>query len=100
MTGYQPPRRQLINWERIKAGVERMVADRNGRPGDTLADVFATELVTLMDDALVAYEGRQIEGHDFARAVRKNDHVEDLRGVLSRLIDLLADWETHADRDD
>jgi hypothetical protein len=89
----------LIDWDKIKAGIERLVSDLNGRPGDMLADVFATELVTHLDDALVAYERRQIEGHDFAHAVRKGDHVEDLRGVLGQLLDLLADWVMYADRD-
>lgn len=99
MDGYRPPRRRLIDWDKIKAGVERLVADLNGRPGDMLADVFATDLVTHLDDALVAYERRQIEGHDFAHAVRKADHVEDMRGVFGRLRDLLADWEMYADRE-
>lgn len=98
MDGYRPPRRRLIDWDKIKAGVERLVADLNGRPGDMLADVFATELVTCLDNALIAYARQQIEGHDFAHAMRKGDHVEDLRGVLGRLLDLLADWEMYADR--
>ena len=97
MDRHQPPQRPLIDWKKIKAGIERMVSDHNGRPGDALADVFATRFVTHLDEVLVAYERRRIEGHDFTRAVRKGDHVEDLRNVLGRLLDLLADWEMHVD---
>lgn len=99
MDGYRPPRRRLIDWKRIKAGIERMVADLNRRPGDALADVAAAGLVTQVDEALVAYARREVEGHHFARAARKSDHVEDLRGVAGQLLDVLADWETLADRD-
>ncbi|GAA4631029.1 hypothetical protein GCM10023196_058730 [Actinoallomurus vinaceus] len=63
---------------------------------DTQGDICAMRLTESLQDAVLALD-TQPAGFD--DAVRKADHVEELRRILGILLDVLADWEMLADRE-
>jgi hypothetical protein len=94
--GDPPSERRHIDWTRPRTALERLVADqRSRRAGGSEADAHAMSLTRRLEDAIVDFETR---GPGFDRAIRKSDHVEELRRALGRLLDILADWEMLADR--
>lgn len=88
--------RRHIDWTSLRAVLERFVAEQRPRgTGGNEADARAMSLTRRLEDAILDFETRE---DGFERAVRKSDHVEDLRRALGRLLDILADWEMLADR--
>jgi hypothetical protein len=84
-------------WERLRAEIERFVGEQRARrAADTEADVCAARLTHDLQDAILALE---TEPSGFERAIRKADHVGELRRLLGILLDILADWEMLTDRD-
>jgi hypothetical protein len=53
-------------------------------------------LTASLDTAIAALDAHPA---GFEEAVRKADHVEELRRVLGILLDVLADWEMLAERE-
>ncbi|MEV5747790.1 hypothetical protein AB0L00_08220 [Actinoallomurus sp. NPDC052308] len=66
-----------------------------GRTADT-GDACATRLTESLEDAVLALDAQPA---GFEDAVRKTEHVEELRRILGILLDVLADWEMLADRE-
>ncbi|MEV5706833.1 hypothetical protein [Actinoallomurus sp. NPDC052274] len=69
---------------------------RAGRTADTSGDACATRLTESLEDAVLALDAQPT---GFEDAVRKTEHVEELRRILGILLDVLADWEMLADRE-
>jgi hypothetical protein len=99
MGGHHPPRWWRIDWNTIRAAIQRLTAGWTGQPGDTPADASASTLITHLDEALLAYQRHHVQGHDFMHAKRKDDHVEDLRRLATDLLEVLSDWEGCANAD-
>jgi hypothetical protein len=88
--------RRQVNWARLRARMDRFVDEQRAREADdNQADACAMRFAAGLEQAVLALE---IEEHHFALATRKADHVEELRRVLSILLDILADWELAAER--
>jgi hypothetical protein len=76
---------------------ERATAPRAvRRMADTQGDAAAMRLTESLQDAVLALDTQPA---GFEDAVRKADHVEELRRILGILLDVLADWEMLADRE-
>lgn len=89
----RPSRRRARFWARAT----RFAAERAApRPDDTEADRCAMLLTAGLGDAVLALDTHPA---GFEDAVRKADHVEELRRVLGILLDVLADWEMLAERE-
>lgn len=78
------------------ARASRFAAGRAAPRGDTEGDRCAMWLTARLDETVVALD---LHPAGFGEAVRKTDHVEELRRVLGILLDVLADWEMLAERD-
>ncbi|WP_433180958.1 hypothetical protein [Actinoallomurus sp. CA-150999] len=63
---------------------------------DAQGDICAMRLTERLEDAVLALDTQPA---GFEDAVRKTDHVEELRRILGILLDVLADWEMLADRE-
>jgi hypothetical protein len=88
--------RRQVNWARLRARMDRFVDEQRVREAnDNEADACAMKFAAGLEAAVLALE---IEEHRFTLATRKADHVEELRRVLSILLDILADWEMTAER--
>jgi hypothetical protein len=88
--------RRHLNWARFRAEIEHYVEEQRAlRAHDTAADARAMRFAERLEEAALDLD----TGEDgFERAVRKTDHVEELRRVLGILLDVLADWEMIAER--
>lgn len=73
----------------------RVPIGRHMLSGDeTVADDLAMNLLDDLDEVLWVYrETERLDGHDFGSAVRRRDHVAELRRLLYRLHRLLVEWE-------
>jgi hypothetical protein len=88
--------RRQVDWARVRAEMDRFVDEQRARQAnDTEADARAMSFTESLEEAVLALE---LGEHRFAQAVRKADHVEELRRVLAILLDILADWEMIAER--
>jgi hypothetical protein len=84
--------RRHVNWARFRAEIEEQ---RALRAHDNAADARAMRFAERLEEAALALDA---EKGAFERAVRKTDHVTELRRVLGILLDVLADWEMIAER--
>jgi hypothetical protein len=74
---------------------ERATVARPARGlADTQGDAGAIRLTESLEDAVLALDTQPV---GFEDAVRKAEHVEELRRILGILLDVLADWELLAD---
>ncbi|MEV0399704.1 hypothetical protein [Actinoallomurus sp. NPDC050550] len=77
--------------------IGRAAAVRRARGvADAQGDICAMRLTEGLEDAVLALDTQPA---GFEDAVRKADHVEELRRILGILLDVLADWEMLADRE-
>ncbi|MFL6057174.1 MAG: hypothetical protein ACJ72W_30395 [Actinoallomurus sp.] len=63
---------------------------------DTQGDAGAMRLTESLQDAVLTLDTQPT---GFEDAVRKAEHVEELRRILGILLDVLADWEMLAARE-
>ena len=68
---------------------------RLGTVGDSVADGEAMRFTERLEAAIL---GLDVPRCAFDQAIRKSDHVDELRRVLGVLLDVLADWEQIAER--
>jgi hypothetical protein len=83
-------------WRPAGAGEGAGVPRPAVRAYDTPGDACATRLTESLEDAVLTFDARPA---GFEDAVRKTEHVEELRRILGVLLDMLADWELLADRE-
>lgn len=89
-------RRDHVGWAGLRAEMDRFIDEQRTRQaGGNPADRDARRFTESLEEAVLQLEG---EEHGFDPADRKADHVEELRRVLSLLLDVLADWELTAGR--
>src|SRR5262245_56682366 len=84
-----------VNWPRLRAEQDRVVAPRQSRAGADTADGRARRFTEHLDAAITATRPGEnaLQGATHAQA-----HVAELRRLIGILLDTLADWELTAEQ--